>query len=967
MKKLIVGLLALMLGVFVLVSATAEGSAQQGIISAVTVAGNQVTVVWSGESAARVALEVYNDDETALIAQRTLPAGSASNETTVFSFDSLPADGFALKAQLLDENGAQLGEAFWQRRYTSEVRALLRMKPEDFSSQRTLPLSASKYASGSFLALNENVTLIQTGGGVTVQPSDDGSSFSVSAGNSALRAQLSALQPGAILLIADGDAYSVLRLQSFTQSGENFVLYASPNQPFLDECFDACMLENLEKSFHYETDVSFLNLSFGSVTATLVLDVQTTLAVNAKRMSAYLSTVIDYRLDEVKVTITSPTASVEKTILAIPLGPDIPGLAGVEMDVNLVLEATGAGSLVFETGGRLGLEAGFSLKRGPYVANRSTLPTVAFNGLEVEGEIFAGLSAGPAFQFFKILTLSASVSGGVAATGRLNTIAYADQKQKWHACESMKCLEGDFKARVSSAISLSAGHFGRAHSTTLYESPPLGYWYHSFTFGDGHMTRCPHYGYRLKLRVVNQNGAPLPNAKVSYSPISKRFDSQAKGATDASGSFIMYIPLTQTSDPNKLAPTPVTLTAEYTDRYGHRFLVKQPFEEKGYKEETLADPEAVIQVDTTRYSVLFDENGTGKTANMPANFYIYKADGSKVNLPDNVPEKSGRLFLGWSRSPDAERADYAPGGAIEITGDTRLYAVWQLSGGNRYLVLYNANGGENAPPAQLAFLTEDLVLSSDTPTWQGGTFLGWSSDKYAAEPNPAYAPGSLYTGRKTLTLYAVWQYHPVLAACITYHANGDSAGPLPKPQWVSAGSWVRLGDETPLWDQQHRFLGWDENASAALPSYGPGAYAYISDDTALYAVWDICYRIVEGADSRWTRGSAAQLRFVADGNPAYFRQVLVDGKAVASSQYEVFSGSSTDLRLHADYLQGLCAGRHTLQMIYRDGSTQEAAFFIDQVPQTGDDSPVEGIVAWLLLSGVSLLLLLRRLRRAALS
>ena len=113
MKKLIVGLLALMLGVFVLVSATAEGSAQQGIISAVTVAGNQVTVVWSGESAARVALEVYNDDETALIAQRTLPAGSASNETTVFSFDSLPADGFALKAQLLDENGAQLGEAFW--------------------------------------------------------------------------------------------------------------------------------------------------------------------------------------------------------------------------------------------------------------------------------------------------------------------------------------------------------------------------------------------------------------------------------------------------------------------------------------------------------------------------------------------------------------------------------------------------------------------------------------------------------------------------------------------------------------------------------------------------------------------------------------------------------------------------------------------------------------------------------------
>ena len=71
-----------------------------------------------------------------------------------------------------------------------------------------------------------------------------------------------------------------------------------------------------------------------------------------------------------------------------------------------------------------------------------------------------------------------------------------------------------------------------------------------------------------------------------------------------------------------------------------------------------------------------------------------------------------------------------------------------------FSVLFDANGGEGAPEAQLKLRGVDLTLSSAEPVRVGYVFLGWASDPEAA--TAVYLPGGVYTGEADITLYAVW-------------------------------------------------------------------------------------------------------------------------------------------------------------------------------------------------------------------
>lgn len=72
-----------------------------------------------------------------------------------------------------------------------------------------------------------------------------------------------------------------------------------------------------------------------------------------------------------------------------------------------------------------------------------------------------------------------------------------------------------------------------------------------------------------------------------------------------------------------------------------------------------------------------------------------------------------------------------------------------------YKVTYNANGGSGAPETQYKLYKTNLQLSSEVPTRQGYTFLGWSEDDTAKEAT--VKPGAVFTGNRELVLYAVWK------------------------------------------------------------------------------------------------------------------------------------------------------------------------------------------------------------------
>ena len=76
-----------------------------------------------------------------------------------------------------------------------------------------------------------------------------------------------------------------------------------------------------------------------------------------------------------------------------------------------------------------------------------------------------------------------------------------------------------------------------------------------------------------------------------------------------------------------------------------------------------------------------------------------------------------------------------------------------LATGQQYTVTYDANGGAGAPEAQMQEKGTALIISEQTPYYNGYIFKGWSKTRYG---DLAYQPADNYTGNEDVTLYAVW-------------------------------------------------------------------------------------------------------------------------------------------------------------------------------------------------------------------
>lgn len=105
--------------------------------------------------------------------------------------------------------------------------------------------------------------------------------------------------------------------------------------------------------------------------------------------------------------------------------------------------------------------------------------------------------------------------------------------------------------------------------------------------------------------------------------------------------------------------------------------------------------------------------------------------------------------------------------ATQVTDITNNYATYTFDANGTaeyfyapvaYNIAYDANGGNNAPSTQIKTYGQNLVLSSQIPTYNGYDFVGWAQ----AGEDTIYSPGqtlsldlSRYSGA-TITFYAVW-------------------------------------------------------------------------------------------------------------------------------------------------------------------------------------------------------------------
>ena len=158
------------------------------------------------------------------------------------------------------------------------------------------------------------------------------------------------------------------------------------------------------------------------------------------------------------------------------------------------------------------------------------------------------------------------------------------------------------------------------------------------------------------------------------------------------------------------------------------------------------------------FKLTYDANGGIN----PPSSQTYTKAGEKT-ISTFRPTREGYTFLGWSTDPYASAPQYQPGGKINVDGRITLYAVWELTPTASYMLIYNANGGVNPPDAQSFANSGTQTISTERPTRDGCTFMGWASapDNLIIE----YYPGNSIEVSGVVRLYAVWRYNE--------DANGD--------------------------------------------------------------------------------------------------------------------------------------------------------------------------------------------------
>ena len=327
-----------------------------------------------------------------------------------------------------------------------------------------------------------------------------------------------------------------------------------------------------------------------------------------------------------------------------------------------------------------------------------------------------------------------------------------------------------------------------------------------------------------------------------------------------------------------------------------------------------------------------------------------------VQIPDAIPEKSGRAFTGWNTKKDGSGTRYAPGSVMTLRKSTVLWAQWEIVE-NSWYVIYNANGGTKAPVGQAIPLGKDAVLTTELPESGTLTFRGLALSPVVADAE--YMPGDTLkydSGKNYVVLYALWNLSPAeRPVIITFKANGGLPDTVPASLSRPKSTWFQLPESEPVWDGQHLFLGWSDSPDAAEAKWKAGDVAAFDQDTTLYAVWKAQYKVIEGAGSVWTKGSGKTQRFVADGGRKYFKELRVDGLPFAEG-VKISSGS-TVADISPKAMGKLSAGDHTITFVYVDGQALASFTVLNDVPKTGDAGrPL--LWLFLVLSGITGLALL---------
>lgn len=225
--------------------------------------------------------------------------------------------------------------------------------------------------------------------------------------------------------------------------------------------------------------------------------------------------------------------------------------------------------------------------------------------------------------------------------------------------------------------------------------------------------------------------------------------------------------------------------------------------------------------------------------------------GKSAVRPEN-PERVGYAFAGWYTSADTSGSEYDFTAAVN--DDVTLYAKWTP---NMYAVTFDSQGGSAVDAQQVAY--GGYATQPATPTRDGYTFVGWTTDAAGTTP---YGFGMPVTGG--ITLYAKWDDAGATYHTVTIHLNDgdDYSSDLPQDMtlFVKEGEKLTIPDSAPS-RGGYRFAGLTSDEQRKT-DYDAGTA--VTADMTLYAKWVKTWTVTFDTAG----GSAVNSQTVDDGGVA---------------------------------------------------------------------------------------------------
>lgn len=260
---------------------------------------------------------------------------------------------------------------------------------------------------------------------------------------------------------------------------------------------------------------------------------------------------------------------------------------------------------------------------------------------------------------------------------------------------------------------------------------------------------------------------------------------------------------------------------------------------------TVSAPITLYAQWTEAKTVTFDVQGGSEIAAQQVQ------TGKSAVRPGN-PERVGYAFAGWYTSADTSGSEYDFTAAVN--DDVTLYAKWTP---NMYAVTFDSQGGSAVDAQQVAY--GGYATQPATPTRDGYTFVGWTTDAAGTTP---YGFGMPVTGG--ITLYAKWDDAGATYHTVTIHLNDgdDYSSDLPQDMtlFVKEGEKLTIPDSAPS-RGGYRFAGLTSDEQRKT-DYDAGTA--VTADMTLYAKWVKTWTVTFDTAG----GSAVNSQTVDDGGVA---------------------------------------------------------------------------------------------------